>query len=232
MKKKILIAVGIVVAVIAGIIAAVVVSDLKQEDKLKDEMVYIDELVNSENADMDKVEKALARTVTKGDYKTVEKAYKSHLSDCFDNILKISEILNDERIAGCLTAENYASDGPDFIKTKEYLQTTKAQLEEYKNRYSEFFTEEKAMSYINNSGLDSYYTDLYKDEILGDIESENEDKTVENSLDDVINMLDASEKVISFLSENKNSWSLENGHIVFSTDSLSNKYSELTAELQ
>jgi len=232
MKKKIFIGIGIIVAIIVAIIAFMVVSDLKQESKLKEEMAYIDELVNKENVDKDEVNKVLERTTTKKDYQVVEKAYKNYLKDCFDNMLKIADILQDERITKSLTAENYKEDGPNFTQTKEYLLKTKALLEEYKTKYAEFFTEEKAMSYINDKGLDSYYTDLYKNEIIGDIEKEGEDKTVENSINDVIEMLHTSEDVINFLSTNRNSWSIENDNIVFTKDSLANKYDELISRLQ
>jgi len=232
MKKKIFIGIGIIVAIIVAIIAFMVVSDLKQESKLKEEMAYIDELVNKENIDKDEVNKVLERTTTKKDYQVVEKAYKNYLKDCFDNMLKIADILQDERITKSLTAENYKEDGPNFTQTKEYLLKTKAQLEEYKTKYAEFFTEEKAMSYINDKGLDSYYTDLYKNEIIGDIEKEGEDKTVENSINDVIEMLHTSEDVINFLSTNRNSWSIEDDNIVFTKDSLANKYDELISRFQ
>ena len=232
MKKKIFIGIGIIVAIIVAIIAFMVVSDLKQESKLKEEMAYIDELVNKENVDKDEVNKVLERTTTKKDYQVVEKAYKNYLKDCFDNMLKIADILQDERITKSLTAENYKEDGPNFTQTKEYLLKTKSQLEEYKTKYAEFFTEEKAMSYINDKGLDSYYTDLYKNEIIGDIEKEVEDKTVENSINDIIVMLHTSEDVINFLSTNRNSWSIEDDNIVFTKDSLANKYDELISRLQ
>lgn len=232
MKKKIFIGIGIIVAIIVAIIAFMVVSDLKQESKLKEEMAYIDELVNKENVDKDEVDKVLERTTTKKDYQVVEKAYKNYLKDCFDNMLKIADILQDERITKSLTAENYKEDGPNFTQTKEYLLETKSQLEEYKTRYAEFFTEEKAMSYINDKGLDSYYTDLYKNEIIGDIKKEGEDKTVENSINDIIEILHTSEDVINFLSTNRNSWSIEDDNIVFTKDSLANKYDELISRLQ
>lgn len=45
-------------------------------------------------------------------------------------------------------------------------------LEEYKNKYYEYLTEEKAMSYLNTKDLDSYYVDFYKNEIVGYIETE------------------------------------------------------------
>ena len=132
-----------------------------------------------------------------------------------------------------MTPENYLNDGKDFIKTKEYITTTKTNLEKYKQSYIEFFTEEKAMSYINDKGLDDYYIDLYKDSYVGDIENESSEdiKVVEESIDDIIEILNVSEEVINFLIENKDSWNIDDNNIVFSNDELSNKYDSLLDKL-
>ena len=130
-----------------------------------------------------------------------------------------------------LYVENYKKDGPDFIETKKYLTETKTKLEEYKLKYTELFNQENVMSYINDKGLDSYYIDLYKNEIVGDIEKEKNDKTVENSLNDVIDVLNTTEEIIDFLIKNKGKWSLENDGIVFDSDSLLNEYETLVSKL-
>ena len=151
MKKNIaiiIIVVAIILASIIGGIAYFVISDLKQEEQLKTELAEISELVNTENIDFDQVNKKLNTIITKNDYAVVEQACKEYLSDNFNNIMEIAKILNDENITNSLTASNYKEDGPDFIKTKEYLSETKQKLEECKNKYYDLLTEEKAMSYI------------------------------------------------------------------------------------
>lgn len=231
MKKKILIIIGIIVGLIVGLITYFVVSDLKQEDKLRNELIEISNLVNEENIDKDKIYKRLDTLVTKDDYKEVEKSFKNYLKDSFDNSILMLNILNDEKITNILTVENYKKDGKDFKETKEYIKKTIKDLEECKNKYYEFLTEEKAMSYINNKNLDSYYIDFYKDEILKDIEEEKNDKTIEKSINDVISLLQNSEKVIDFLIENKNSWNIDGQNILFNSDSLIDKYNKLISEL-
>ena len=232
MKKKILIGVGVLLVLIIGVIGYFVVSDLKQEEKLKNELDELNLLVNEENIDVDKVKEMLNRTVTTGDYKVVETSFKEYLSDAFDSVFQIVDILNDDKLVSILTVENYQSDGPDFIETKAYISETKTKLEELKNSYYSFLTEEKAMSYIENKGLESYYVDLYRDEYVGDMETVNKDKTVEESINQIIELLNISEEVINFLSENSNSWYIEDNVIVFNTDELSNKYTELINKLQ
>ena len=229
MKKKILIIFAIIAVILIGLILYFVVSDLQQEEKLKSELNELSQLSNAENIDMDKINEKLNTIVTKDDYAIVEKAFKDYLSDSFENSLEIANILKDEKITQSLTPENYKNDGPEFTNTKEYLTQTIEQLEYCKNKYNEFLTDEKAMSYINDKNLDDYYINLYKDEIVGDLS--NTDKTVENSINEVIAMLDKSENIIDFLVENKNHWEIEKDNIVFDDTDLSREYDDLISQL-
>ena len=231
MKKKILIVLLIIIVIALVGVGYFVFTDMMQEDKLKTELSELNDLVNAENIDMDAINEKLDRRITTGDYEKVEDAYKSYLRDNFDNSIQIANIINDEKITTLLTVENYESDGKDFTESKEYITNTRETLEECKAKYTEFLTEEKAMSYINDKGLDSYYTDLYKNEFIGDMSSASQDTTVQNSIDEVITILNTSEEVLNLLSENQNSWEIEGEKIVFNSESLSNEYDELINSL-
>lgn len=226
MKKKIIIAIVVIVVAIIGVLGYMVISDMGQEDKLKTELSEINDLANAETIDMDEINKRLDRTVTTGDYAKVEEAFKSYLRDNFDNSIEIADLINDERITTLLIADNYKTDGKDFTESKNYISTTKQKLEECKEKYSEYMTKEKAMSYIEDKGLDSYYVDLYEQEYVGDMDSA-KDTTVEDSIDEIISLLDTSEKVLNLLSNNQDTWNVEGDNIVFSNDSIRNQYAEL-----
>ena len=231
MKKKILIAILIIIVIAIAVVGYFVFSDMMQEDKLKTELSELQQLVNTENIDMDAINSRLDRTITTGDYAVVENAFKSYLRENFDNSIEIANILNDEKLTTLLTVENYESDGKDFTESKEYITNTRTKLEDCKNKYTEFFTEDKAMSYINDKGLDSYYTDLYKNELMGDMDLALQDTTVQDSIDEVISILNTSEEVLNLLSENQNAWEIEGEKIVFNSESLSNEYDELINSL-
>ena len=231
MKKKILITLLIIIVIALIGVGYFVFTDMQQEEKLKTELTELSELSNAQNIDIDEINNRLDRIVTKGDYSIVEEAFKTYLRENFDNSIKIANILNDEKITSLLTVENYKEDGKDFIKSKDYITTTKTTLEDCKNKYTEFLTEEKAMSYINDKGLDSYYTDLYKEEFVGDMSSASQDTTVQDSIDEIIKLLNTSEKVLNLLSENQNSWELDGENIVFDNQNLSNQYDELINSL-
>ena len=231
MKKKVLIVLLIIIVIALVGVGYFVFTDMQQEEKLKTELSELNDLVNAENIDMDAVNEKLERRITTGDYEKVEDAYKSYLRDNFDNSIQIANNLNDEKITTLLTVENYESDGKDFIESKEYITNTRTTLEECKNKYTDFLTEEKAMSYINDKGLDSYYTDLYKNEFIGDMSLASKDTTVQDSIDEVITILNTSEEVLNLLSENQDSWEIDGENISFNNESLSNEYDELINSL-
>ena len=231
MKKKILIVLLIIIVIALVGVGYFVFTDMMQEDKLKTELSELNDLVNAENINMDAVNEKLNRRITTGDYEKVEDAYKSYLRDNFDNSIQIANNLNDEKITTLLTVENYESDGKDFTESKEYITNTRETLEECKAKYTEFLTEEKAMSYINDKGLDSYYTDLYKNEFIGDMSLASQDTTVQDSIDEVIGILNTTEEVLNLLSENQDSWKIDGENISFNSESLSNQYDELINSL-
>ena len=231
MKKKILITLLIIIVIALIGVGYFVFTDMQQEEKLKTELTELSELSNAQEINIDEINNRLDRIVTKGDYATVENAFKTYLRENFNNSIQIANILNDEKITTLLTVENYKEDGKDFIKSKDYITATKNTLEECKNKYTEFLTEEKAMSYIKDKGLDSYYTDLYKEEFVGDMSSASQDTTVQDSIDEIIKLLNTSEKVLNLLSENQNSWELDGENIVFDNQNLSNQYDELINSL-
>ena len=230
MKKRFIITLVVVIALvlIVGIIAIGIglYHDFKQESELISECEQIKELTNEENIDTEKINEMLTRRISDGDYLQVENALKEYLTARFQSITKISEILNNEKLENILTIDNYKNDGPEFVTTKEYIENTKQELQELKNRYEELFTEETIMSYINNKSLDSYYVDFYKQELVGNPE-ESKDNTVEHNIDGIITILDNYNSVIDFLITNKNSWKIEGENIVFANEELSNKFLEI-----
>lgn len=231
MKKKILIIIGVLILLVAILIAVFVVKDLRQEKTLRDEIASIQELAGSEQMDMDAVNEKLGHIVTTGDYAKVEKAVKNYMVDNFNNAITIAEVLSDEVLTSALTAENYASDGPDFVKTKLLLSDLQKRLTKAKEEQKRLSTNETVMSYLKDKE-DSYYVELYK-EIIGEEESASEDAIeIEQSIDEVLDMVAVEQRVIDFLSENKGQWTVQDGIIAFSDETLNVQYNQLLLELE
>ena len=229
MKKKILITIGVLILLIAILVAIFVVKDLRQEKTLRDEIASIQELAGSEQ--MDAVNEKLGHIVTTGDYAKVEKAVKNYMADNFNNAITIAEVLSYEVLTSALTAENYASDGPDFVKTKLLLSDLQKRLTKAKEEQKRLSTNETVMSYLKDKE-DSYYVELYK-EIIGEEESASEDAIeIGQSIDEVLDMVAVEQSVIDFLSENKGQWTVQDGIIAFSDEALNVQYNQLLLELE
>lgn len=230
-KKHIFIIIGVVILLLLVPIIYGVVKDLKQEDTLKKELDTLYEVTNKEPIDRNEVNKILDRTVTtSSDYKKVEIAYKKYTRDCFSILTDIMDVLEDNRLVEVLTAENYQQDGKDFTETKKYLKETKEKLQRVIKNYNEYFTEEKAMSYLDKN-LDSYYQDFYKDEVVGNLDKTKEDDEVISSINDLITLIDQETDVINFLVTNKDAWTIEDSAISFTTDDLIDVYNNLIGKI-
>ncbi len=233
MKKTVIwIVIAILLVIIVGI-GILVFKDFKQEDILRQEMLEFENLTRAENIDLDQIDQRIRELKTTGDYGVLEKAMKEYLSDVVNVSVNISNILNDEKIVNALTPENYTEDGPDFVETKQFLEQSKNNLEKYKNEVLELLTNEKAMSYIENKNLDEYYIDLYKEIALSeDTALDENNKEIEESLNEATQVLDIETQVINFLSENKGKWEIQGENIVFSDESLSDQYNEYISQLK
>lgn len=226
-KMKIIIAVAVVVLVIAAAIGYMIVKDLKQEDILRDEI-----------AELSKKDIMTARyntpIKTNGDYAVVEKTIKEYLDDYSTTLKSVLDIMEDKQLANLLSADNYKSDGPDFVKSKEYLTKTKNSFNEKLTKLTKMTSEKEIMKKIKSQKLNSYYIDLYEELMLRGVaesdfkESQDELKTASEKIN---NLLDTQSKIIDLLISSKGTWSVEGDKVVFqSTDTL-NKYNELIGQL-
>ena len=116
------------------------------------------------------------------------------------------------------------------LQKKKYLKETKEKLQRVIKNYNEYFTEEKAMSYLDKN-LDSYYQDFYKDEVVGNLDKTKEDDEVISSINDLITLIDQETDVINFLVTNKDAWTIEDSAISFTTDDLIDAYNNLIGKI-
>ena len=230
-KKIIFIVIGIIILVLLGIFGYMVVDEMNQTNKLIVEVDEISQMFNQTSMDYDAIEQKLTTNVSKGDYLVVEKAVKQYLSDGLTSMKELQEIVDDDRITTLLTIENYSEDGPDFVNTKEYIQNTRTTLENLKNQFISYTTQEKMDEYISDKGLDEYYIELYNELMGGDKIMQSDIEELESSLDSIINMLNNTEIVIDFLIENKDSWQVQGENIMFFSNELVNEYNELTSNI-
>ena len=242
MKKKGLI-IGIIVLIavlILGWIGWTIYDQLKQEEILKQEVLEIESAMSNVTVEdtgvvnIEQVTSKLEEIKTTGDCAIVEQAIKECFKDIINTSIDLSDIIQEEQIQKILTAENYKTDGPDFLASTAYLSDVKTRIEEEKNTFLELCTEEKIMSYINQKTEDEYLIDLYKQIMIGEgeiIKPEDKEK-FDTSIELINKILNVEEQVINMLKENKDNWTIQNDTIMFYSNELLQQYNSLVNELQ
>lgn len=230
-KKKVLGMIGAIVLIIVILVAVFIAKDLRQESELMEEIADVEELMSAEEPDMDSIYERLNRTVTTGDYAVVENAVKQYISDNISAASRMVDALEAEEIRDALTADNYQTDGPDFVKTKLALSNIQDTLTETKEQMLELTDPENTMSYLSGD-LDSYYVELYQ-EIMGDesVYVENTED-IEKNVDELIRVITVEQETLDFLSAHKGEWEMQDGQIAFANDELTDQYNELVLKLE
>ena len=233
MKKrtKILIIVGVIVLIMIAGILYLVALDEKQNELLTEELAKIEEYAQTGDMDNEELQAILNRTVTTGDYAKIETACKQYLTDILDKQEKIKQILEDEKLTKILSVENYQVDGPEFVSTKEYITTTRTNLNQYTEELTQLISEEKILSYAENQGMDSTDIEIYRQELTDQINEEELKNELDGSIGEITKILDTAEKIIDFLMQNKSHWTVEGENIIFENQQLSDQYNTLIAEL-
>ena len=237
MKKKtkiILLIVAILLIVCAVVFVFMVKSDSKQEGKLGDELNSLYTSLNKYPLDYEALENQLSTIVTTKDYAKVEKAIKNYSGDFVENMKQLDTILTNNVIINALNIENIKADGPDFNNTQNVLSESKTSLDTLLTYFSDYFTEEFALSYIKDMELDEYYTNLYKQYALGDNVAEMESTRDEilKSLNSVKTLIENEQEGINFLVTNKGKWEVKDDQLVIYSTSLTNQYNDIIAKLQ
>lgn len=236
MKKgtKIAIIIGIIIIAIVAVFVVMIVKDLKQEKTLNNELNSLYDSLESFPLNYDEINTKLNQTVTTGSYYEVETAVKAYASDIVTSLKQLDDLINEDSISNVLSASNMKKDGPKFTETKQYLKESSESVDKIHSDISNYFTEEKAMTYIENKQLDNYYVELYKKYATDSDTSslEQDRKEITDTLDQLKALLSKQEEIIDFLVKNKRSWKIEDGTLVFYSQSLSDQYNKLTSELE
>lgn len=226
--KKILIVLGVLVLLFVIFVGYVTYDSEKQEKALDNEINRILGLdILSDTIDMN--------IVTRDEYAVIEKTIKIYYRDYSNCYKAFMNELNNFDFESMFSATTFASDGPDFIKSKGSLSKLQKSVSDNLNKIVNMSSKEYIMGLIKKKNLDSYYVDLYKTYMFGDDVNSFDDEVskdvedIKKISDDFNKFLDDCYKLYDFLSENRNYWEVDtdSNTILFLDDSKVNKYNEL-----
>lgn len=236
MKKKTKMIIAVIVLLVAaaaiggGIYGFTQHNNTKQHNAVVDEIDLINAATNTEklsDIDRDELSELLDRRVATGKYGQVEDAIKRYISDLYNGIFDTVDKAGNDALYSMLTAENIKSDGPEFEKSKELLESTIAQLNAGVENYIDLIGSDTVESYFSKTGLDGDYKKLYDTALLYDVPTDEESNRYIASLNTIISQLKATADVLDFLTANKDNWKMKNDTLVFKTQDLYDEYNAL-----
>lgn len=170
---------------------------------------------------------------TKGKFAIVEEAFKNYINDIAEVTKKAEDVFNDESLENILDEDNLEKDGPDFTQTKEKIMKSKTESEEYIDNVLELCSKEKILTLLDEKSLSEYYKEAYKEAIEESEEIEELEKArtdLQYTKTEVSEAYDYVIKILTFLSDNKSSWEIEDGQIAFTSQSKLNEFNQLLDE--
>ena len=236
MNKSFKIFLNIVIIAAVGLVAFLVIRNFMTDGKVQREIKEIYDLIynsDEETYDLETIYTKLDDVVSNDGYAIVEIVAKDYLSDVFDKILELEDIINDERMNNVLTVTNYKEDGPNFTDTINYLDETKQKVLNLKASMLGDLEVNTIMSYIINEDLEESYIDLYGTlEFAKESNINKNQENIESAVDSFVSQIEGMENVIDFLIENKNEWEINDDMIVFDDTSLSNEYNDMISNIR
>ena len=213
-KKIIFIIIGILLALFIALVTYFVIRDFKEEKKLREDIIEINDMINSEKKDFKVIKKRLKTYVTTGDNLKLEKSVKEYYIDSVNLIEEFDKIYDEEKLSSILTISNFVMDGKDFVISKNYLSNVNDNLDNYSKRVNKQLSNKKIMSYYNKYKLDSYYEELFND-LINNFSYFGTESSFDKEIDDIKNFVKNTDNVIAFLIDNKDYWNIVNYNIEF-----------------
>ena len=213
-KKIIFIIIGILLALFIALVTYFVIRDFKEEKKLREDIIDINDMINSEKKDFKVIKKRLKTYVTTGDNLKLEKSVKEYYIDSVNLIEEFDKIYDEEKLSSILTISNFVMDGKDFVISKNYLSNVNDNLDNYSKRVNKQLSNKKIMSYYNKYKLDSYYEELFND-LINNFSYFGTESSFDKEIDYIKNFVKNIDNVITFLIDNKDYWNIVNYNIEF-----------------
>jgi len=232
MKKKTIII--IILSILAIILVSVTVKlalDYKKEDKIRNEVKEITQAIESQNSN-DSFNKIINRRLIKGgQYEKVEDLIKLYYRDVYNNLSNLNFLLDEDNFISYLTVKNLKEDAPKFLKSRDNLNNSKAQIEEHYDSLMKLLDDDYTKAqYLEDKNIDIYYRNFYleltnakiKDEIKNEIKKEYM-KALEN--------IKIYNEAFDFLAVHESNWTIKNETIAIENPVLNEEYNNIIKKL-
>lgn len=231
-KNIVIILLLIILIIIIAIVGINLITSLKEQEKLENEVKEINKHLKEEVINPEKIRVYQEETITTKDRIAVENAIEEYSYDLAVILSETNEVLSDKTFKNLLTTQNYSADSPNFVKSKEYITKTTKELNRCKKEILNFAEESKIESYISNKNISEYNKKFYIALASGENINVNDAKNFENSINQLIELLENSNKVFDLLIRANGSWYITGEEIIFTNQEYINEYNELVNKIE
>ena len=234
-KKGLIVAIIVIVLFIIGIFGFAIYH-AKQVVTLARELHDVSAITQlvDEDGNIDKSAEVDMTIKTKGGYAVIEKTFKDKINEALQLAKNAGELYSEEDIIAILSIDNMKNDGPEFTETKARLQKMKQNGDDYINKFIQLCDKNSLITAIDDKNVNEYYKQLYKN-LLFDENTETELNTAIEQLGktkvNLQEVFDYLNGIITFLSDNKDSWEVQNNKIMFKNQDKLNEYNKIVAAI-
>ena len=180
-------------------------------------------------AEMNMEEGTVDRTVyTSGGYGQVEDTMKAYMEEYVETLQAARGVLQDEKFADLLSAENLETDSPDFTESLAYLEEKQAEADADFERLLEMAEEKEIMAAIEQTGVNSFFQFWYRREMLDTLQPVMYTaEELQPARDSISKSISSRQELLTFLADQEGHWKLENGRVNFDAGELLAQYNIL-----
>lgn len=204
-----------------------VITGIKEEVTLENEFSAIEDLIDNSSIDNTQIDYMLNNFVTTGDYLNVEKAIKDYLEDLLVECRRLDNIFQSQDLTNVLSLYNFDADAPYFYESQNIIENYYQELKNIKTNLINLLDTDSIISYAEAYQLQDYYLDYFKTLIIDENMLNTNRNDIENSLDYALNTLDIYKELFELLSNNVDSWTMDEDYIYFDNDNLLEEYNRL-----
>ena len=213
--------------IFAFIVGFFVITGIKEEVTLENEFSAIEDLIDNSSIDNTQIDYMLNNFVTTGDYLNVEKAIKDYLEDLLVECRRLDNIFQSQDLTNVLSLYNFDADAPYFYESQHIIENYYQELKNIKTNLINLLDTDSIISYAEAYQLQDYYLDYFKNLIIDENMLNTNRNDIENSLDYALNTLDIYKELFELLSNNVDSWTMDEDYIYFDNDNLLEEYNRL-----
>ena len=221
---KILSLIIIVLIVVFYILGESIIKDKNDYEKLLEESNKLHKYLTIENLNEKYIQEIEAEKICKSkETILIEEALEEFSRDYYNQLDKTIKSIKDEKYTNILTASNYATDGPAFTNSLNYITEKNKEIDTLKLDLERISSKIYYTKYIKERTKDYKSIDRYNN-LVNKIINKKDIELLNNDLNNLKEILKVSNDIFIYLGRTNTEWHIENNEIIFTNLEVKTEY--------